>query len=65
MKSSDVFNLLASATFCYVDVTQKEIDAVESAKYISELEGKKLLGTLVEIEELAAKQILPGTMVFG
>lgn len=65
MKSSDVFNLLASANFCYVDVTQEEIDAIEITKYVSELEGKKILGTLVEVEGLVTKQIMPGTMSFA
>jgi len=64
MKSSDVFNLLPSAIFRYIDVTEEEIEAVPTAKYVSEYYDRKILGTLEEVTELAVKQVIEGSMLF-
>lgn len=64
MKYTEAKNLLASAEFIYGDVTQDEIDAVEQQKYVSELDGVKILGTLTAVEELADKELKAGSMSF-
>lgn len=48
-----------TAKFIYENATQDEIDAVKTSKYVTQVDGVKLLGVEVEIEELADKLLMP------
>jgi len=64
MKYVDVKNLLPNANFIYIDVDEDEISAVESAHYVTEFDGKKVLGTVMAIEELKDKELKEGSVRF-
>lgn len=54
-----------TAKFIYENVTQEEIDAVKTSKYVTQVDGVKLLGVEVEIEALADKLLMPSPDVEG
>lgn len=62
MKYSDAKNLVPSATYLYVGVSQEDIDLVEGHKYISEFEGEKILGTMEPVEFLI--ELAEGSLSF-
>lgn len=58
MKYSDLKELLPSAQFIYVDVTDEEVDLVTSGTiYTTTFEDLKILGTQSKVEQLSHKLI--------
>lgn len=73
MKYSYLKELLPSASYIYVDVTDEEIDYVTVGSiYVTTVENLQILGTQVPIEQLAHKLIeepsnitIPGSTDFS
>lgn len=64
MKYIDAMQLLPSASYIYADVTEAELAKVKIAHYVSELEGKTILGTSEPIDKLSSKLLVPGSITF-
>lgn len=64
IRYTDVAQLVPTARFIYVALTQEEIDSASVQKYVSEFEGVKILGTLEPIESLSQKELKVGAVSF-
>lgn len=64
IRYTDAAQLVPTAQFIYVALTQEEIDSASMQKYVSEFEGVKILGTLEPIESLSQKELKVGAVSF-
>lgn len=65
MTYNDAKNLLGSANYIYIDVTDEEVADIAIAHYDTSLDGTRLFGTLEPVEALASKELRAGSVSFG